>query len=133
MKFYYYKISNIKNGSFYIGITTDYIKRKKQHFNNLKNKSHEFVYGTKPLDGPAENIHDVFASNGWKCGVVEKQPNSLTLKCYTRGTAMAANYSEPSELVADMNAYYQRKGKPLTATLISDDENGVYIKVVKNQ
>lgn len=102
-------------------------------FKNLKNKAHEFVYGTKPLDGPAENIHDVFASNGWKCGVVEKQPNSLTLKCYTRGTAMAANYSEPSELVADMNAYYQRKGKPLTATLLSDDENGVYIKVVKNQ
>lgn len=23
MKFYYYKITNIKNGSFYIGITTD--------------------------------------------------------------------------------------------------------------
>lgn len=40
MKFYYYKISNIKNGSFYIGITTDYIKRKKQHFNNLKNNTH---------------------------------------------------------------------------------------------
>ena len=102
-------------------------------FNNLKNKAHEFVYGTKPIDGPAENIHDVFASNGWKCGVVEKQPNSLTLKCYTRGTAMAANYSEPSELVADMNAYYQRKGKPLTATLLSDDENGVYIRVDRHQ
>ena len=102
-------------------------------FNNLKNKADEFVYGTKPHDGPAENIHDVFASNGWKCGVVEKQPNSLTLKCYTRGTAMAANYSEPSELVADMNAYYQRKGKPLTATLLSDDENGVYIRVDRHQ
>jgi len=102
-------------------------------FNNLKDKAHEFVYGTKPLNGTAENIHDVFASNGWKCGVVEKQPNSLTLRCYTKGTAMAANYSEPSELVADMNAYYQRKGKPLTATLLSDDENGVYIRVDKRQ
>ena len=40
MKFYYYKISNIKNGSFYIGITTDCFKRKKQHFNNLDNKKH---------------------------------------------------------------------------------------------
>lgn len=37
MKFYYYKITNIKNGSFYIGITTDYEKRKKQHFNKLRN------------------------------------------------------------------------------------------------
>ena len=26
MKFYYYKINNIENGSFYIGITIDYIK-----------------------------------------------------------------------------------------------------------
>ena len=40
MKFYYYKITNIKNGSFYIGITTNYIKRKKQHLNNLKNGTH---------------------------------------------------------------------------------------------
>ena len=29
MKFYYYKITNIENGSFYIGITTDYTKREK--------------------------------------------------------------------------------------------------------
>lgn len=40
MKFYYYKISNIENGSFYIGITTDYLKREKQHFNKLKNNVH---------------------------------------------------------------------------------------------
>lgn len=40
MRFYYYKITNIKNGSFYIGITTDIERRKKQHFTNLKNNSH---------------------------------------------------------------------------------------------
>ena len=40
MKFYYYRISNIKNGSFYIGITTDYLKREKQHFSNLECNSH---------------------------------------------------------------------------------------------
>jgi len=40
MKFYYYKITNIKNGSFYIGITTDYKKRKKTHFDNLRNHNH---------------------------------------------------------------------------------------------
>lgn len=106
---------------------------KEGFFNNLKDKAHEFVYGIKPLDGPAENIHDVFASNGWKCSVVEKQPNSLTLACYTKGVAMATCHTEPTELVDDMNAYYQRKGKPLTATLLSDDENGVYIRVDKHQ
>jgi len=104
---------------------------KEGFFNNLKDKAGEFICGTKNLNGPAENIHDVFASNGWKCGVVEKQPNSLTLRCYTKGVAMATCHTEPSELVADMNAYYKRKGKPLTATLLSDDENGVYIRVDK--
>lgn len=40
MKFYYYKITNIENGSFYIGITTDYLKREKQHFSNLEYQIH---------------------------------------------------------------------------------------------
>ena len=40
MKFYYYKINNIENGSFYIGITTDYIKREKQHFDMLRRNAH---------------------------------------------------------------------------------------------
>lgn len=41
MKFYYYKITNIENGSFYIGITTDYIKREKQHFSQLETGKHQ--------------------------------------------------------------------------------------------
>ena len=40
MIFYYYKITNIKNGSFYVGITTDPSKRRTQHFNELKNNRH---------------------------------------------------------------------------------------------
>lgn len=40
MKFYYYKITNIENGSFYIGITTDYEKRKKQHLYQLEQGTH---------------------------------------------------------------------------------------------
>ena len=40
MIFYYYKISNIKNGSFYIGITTNFQKREKQHFDNLEKGIH---------------------------------------------------------------------------------------------
>ena len=40
MKFYYYKIVNIKNGSFYIGITKNPEKRKYQHFLQLKEKKH---------------------------------------------------------------------------------------------
>lgn len=41
MKFYYYKITNIENGSFYIGVTTDYVKRKKQHFYQLEEGKHK--------------------------------------------------------------------------------------------
>ena len=50
MKFYYYKITNVKNGSFYIGITTNYEKRKKQHFNNLINKKHPNYKMQKDFD-----------------------------------------------------------------------------------
>jgi group I intron endonuclease len=41
MKFYYYKITNIKNGRFYIGITTDFNKRKTQHFKQLRGNYHD--------------------------------------------------------------------------------------------
>ena len=41
MKFYYYKITNTENGSFYIGITTDYEKRRKQHFYQLEKGTHQ--------------------------------------------------------------------------------------------
>lgn len=40
MNFYYYKITNIKNGSFYIGITTNPNKRMRQHFQDLENNQH---------------------------------------------------------------------------------------------
>lgn len=41
MKFYYYKITNTENGSFYIGITTNYEKRKKQHLYQLEQGTHQ--------------------------------------------------------------------------------------------
>lgn len=40
MKFYYYKITNIKNNKFYIGITENYQKRWQQHKNLLLNNKH---------------------------------------------------------------------------------------------
>lgn len=40
MKFYYYKITNIKNGSFYIGITTNLKERKHRHFYMLSTHIH---------------------------------------------------------------------------------------------
>lgn len=41
MKFYYYKITNTENGSFYIGVTTDYEKRRKQHLYQLEQGTHQ--------------------------------------------------------------------------------------------
>ena len=40
MTFYYYKITNIENGSFYIGITKNPVNRKNQHFKQLKARKH---------------------------------------------------------------------------------------------
>ena len=40
MRFYYYSILNIKNNKRYLGITENIERRKKEHFNNLRNNSH---------------------------------------------------------------------------------------------
>ena len=50
MKFYYYKITNIKNGSFYIGITTNVTKRKSDHFRMLQNQNHPNYKMQKDFD-----------------------------------------------------------------------------------
>ena len=50
MKFYYYKITNIKNGSFYIGITTNVTKRKDSHFRMLQNHNHPNYKMQKDFD-----------------------------------------------------------------------------------
>ena len=50
MKFYYYKITNIKNGSLYIGITTNVTKRKNSHFRMLQNHNHPNYKMQKDLD-----------------------------------------------------------------------------------
>ena len=90
MKFYYYKISNIKNGSFYIGITTDYLKRKKQHFSNLECKIHPNYKMQKDYDiyGREAFIFEIideyaFGANG-NLKTVEMGENP-SLKTYREG------------------------------------------------
>lgn len=55
MKYYYYEIKNILNNKKYIGITTNPIKREKEHFNNLKNNKHcnshlQYAYNKDGVD-----------------------------------------------------------------------------------
>lgn len=64
MKFYYYQITNIENGSFYIGITTDFQKRKKQHFKNLKNHSHP--------NYKIQEDYDKYGEQAFKIEVIEE-------------------------------------------------------------
>lgn len=40
MQYYYYIIKNLQNDKKYVGITTNPIKRKQEHFNNLKQNKH---------------------------------------------------------------------------------------------
>lgn len=63
MKFYYYKIFNIKNGGFYIGITTNFEKRKKQHFNQLANHSH--------INYKMQNDYDEFGKDVFQIEIIE--------------------------------------------------------------
>ena len=64
MKFYYYKITNTENGSFYIGITTDYVKRKKQHFYQLEEGKH--------LNYKMQNDYNLYGREAFKFEVIEE-------------------------------------------------------------
>lgn len=64
MKFYYYKITNIKNGSFYIGITTDYKKRKRTHFSQLINQTH--------INYKMQNDYNIYGIDAFKFEVIDE-------------------------------------------------------------
>ena len=50
MKGYIYKITNLKNGKFYIGSTLNFENRKKSHLNSLKNKNHHNIYLSRAFE-----------------------------------------------------------------------------------
>lgn len=70
MKFYYYKITNIKNGSFYIGITTNFKKRKYQHLYNLQNQLH--------LNYKMQKDFDAYGIDNFKIEVIDEFEGSVT-------------------------------------------------------
>lgn len=55
MKGYIYKIINEKNGKFYIGSTVNLDKRKKRHFNDLKNGKHHCLFLQRAFKKYGEN------------------------------------------------------------------------------
>lgn len=64
MIFYFYKICNIKNNKFYIGITTDYEKRKKQHFSLLKKGKHP--------NFKIQKDYDIYGEDSFVFEIIEK-------------------------------------------------------------
>ena len=50
MKGYIYKIINKKNDKFYIGSTIEPEKRRKRHFDDLKNKKHHCLFLQRACD-----------------------------------------------------------------------------------
>ena len=64
MKFYYYRITNIKNGRFYIGITTNFKKRQQQHFNKLQNHSHP--------NYKMQDDYDVYGAEAFQMTIIEE-------------------------------------------------------------
>ena len=55
MKYYYYEILNISDQKRYIGITTNPIKRKNEHFNNLRKGKHVNIHLQRAWDLVGEN------------------------------------------------------------------------------
>lgn len=55
MKYYYYEILNLSNEKRYIGITTNPVKRKNEHFNNLRHGKHVNIHLQRAWNLTGEN------------------------------------------------------------------------------
>lgn len=64
MIFYYYKITNIENGSFYIGITENPTNRKNQHFKQLRAGKH--------INYKIQNDYNMYGENAFQFEVIEE-------------------------------------------------------------
>lgn len=64
MKFYYYQITNTKNGNFYIGITTNPEKRERQHFTQLERGAH--------ANYKMQKDYDIFGQKVFRFEVIEE-------------------------------------------------------------
>lgn len=64
MIFYYYKITNIENGSFYIGITENPANRKNQHFKQLRAGNH--------ANYKIQNDYNIYGENAFQFEIIEE-------------------------------------------------------------
>lgn len=64
-----YKIVNTKNGKFYIGSTTNFHKRKLQHFNSLRKNKHHSIY--------LQRAFNKYGEESFKFVIIKKCENTL--------------------------------------------------------
>lgn len=102
-------------------------------FRNLGKKVKEFYTGIEDLDGEPQSASQVMSVNGWKGTVIEKLPNGVVVRCYTKGSPIVGQESDFEDMVDDLNNYYAKKRLPLHAEGIENynDMGGLYLKVTK--
>lgn len=102
-------------------------------FNNIAKKAREFYTGVEELEGEPQSASQVMSVNGWKGTVVEKLPNGVVVRCYTKGSPIVGQESDFEDMVDGLNNYYAKKRLPLHAKGIENynDMGGLYLKVTK--
>lgn len=102
-------------------------------FNNVAKKAREFYSGVEELDGEPRSASQVMSANGWTGSVVDKLPNGVVVRCFTKGSPMVGDESDFEDMVEALNEYYANKNLPIHAEGFEnyDDMGGLFIKVTK--
>ena len=103
------------------------------YLRNLGKKVKEFYTGIEDLDGEPQSASQVMSVNGWTGSVVDKMPNGVIVRCYTKGSTIAGQECDFEDLVDALNDYYRNKNVPIHAEGIENYNNmeGVFLKVTK--
>lgn len=103
------------------------------YFRNFKDKAKEFVTGREQLYDEPQTASQLLSADGWTGTTLEKLPNGLIIRCYTKNSSGASQVLDFEELVDDLNYYYQKRNLPIQAKGMMEykGEEGTFLQVTK--
>lgn len=103
------------------------------HFRKFADKAKEFVTGREQLYDEPQSASQLMSADGWTGNTMEKLPNGLIIRCYTKSSGIASQVLDFEELIDDLNYYYQKRNLPIQAKGMMEykGEEGAFLQVIK--
>lgn len=103
------------------------------YFRKFGDKAKEFVTGREQLYDEPQSASQLMSADGWTGKILEKLPNGLIIRCYTKNSGGASQVLDFEELVDDLNYYYQKRNLPIQAKGMMEykGEEGAFLQVIK--